>query len=182
MPVYTDLPVVPFYFSPNAEGFIRTIHESLDIRSILDVGAGHGGVFDCGYWTERKMDRRAACDIFYVRPMEGGWEIFEGVDSMRLSEYFQHKSFDYIQCMETLEHVDDPRKALEEMCKVARKLVVITSADEEHHRGPAQEASEKWNKHLKFKRQPKVQDMVELGFEVGVDNYNHRQLIAWKKL
>ena len=73
-------------------------------------------------------------------------------------------------------------KALEEMCKVARKLVVITSADEEHHRGTAQEDSEKWNKHLKFKRQPNVSGMKELGFRIAVDNYNQRQIIAWKIL
>lgn len=182
MPIYTDIPVLPFYFSPNAEEFIRTIHEPLNIKSILDVGAGHGGVFDYGYWTERPMERRVACDIFHVRPMEGGWETMVGVDVMRLTRHFPSGSFDYIQCIETLEHVDDPKKALEEMCVVARKLVVITSADEEHHRGPAQEESEKWNQHLKFKRQPQVQDMLGLGFQVGVDNYNQRQLIAWKKL
>lgn len=182
MPIYNDLPVLPFYFSTSAEEFIRTIHGPMDIKSILDVGAGHGGVFDYGYWTNKPMERRAACDIFHVRPMEGVWEVHIGVDAMKLSEHFPEKSFDYIQCMETLEHVDDPRKALEEMCKVARKLVIITSADEEHHRGPAQEAIEKWNEHLKFKCQPKVKDMLDLGFKVGVDNYNQRQLIAWKTL
>lgn len=182
MPVYTDLPVLPFYSSPSKEEFIRTLHAGIEIRSILDCGAGHGGVFDFGYWTERPMDRRAACDIFHVRPMEGEWEAHVGVDVMRLSGHFSPKSFDYIQCMETLEHVEDPKKALEEMCIVARKLVVITSADEEHHRGPAQEAIEKWNEHLKFKLQPKVEDMINLGFNVGVDNFSRRQLVAWKTL
>lgn len=182
MPIYKDLKVLPLYFSPTIEEFIRTIHDKLEIKSILDVGAGHGGVFDYGYWTAKPMERRVACDIFHVRPMEGGWEIKTGVDVINLSEHFGSKSFDYIQCMETLEHVDNPRKALEEMCRVAKKLVIITSADEEHHRGQAQEDIEKWNEHLKFKCQPSVNDLKDLGFEVGVDNYNQRQLIAWKKI
>lgn len=181
MPIY-DLPTVPYYFDPGPEVFVRTLHEPLGVRSILDVGAGHGGVFDYGYWDGRDMDRREACDIHWIRPMSDRWTTKIGVDAQELTKHYEEKSFDYVQCTEVLEHVPDPTAALKEFIKVARKLVFITSADEMHHMGAEQEAVEKVNKHQKYILQPSVKDLVNLGFTVRVDNYNQRQLIAWKFL
>lgn len=168
------------------ERAIRKLHEHLVIESILDVGAGHGGVFDKAHWDARLHNiptaKKEACDIEWIRPMEGGWTTKLKVDACNLTASYPEKSFDLVQCFECLEHVPDPRRALEEMIKVARKLVIMTSADEAHHTGPEQDAIEKVNPFQKYIKQPSVADLRDLGFEVRMDLWSNRQLIAWKVL
>lgn len=178
MPIYSNLPLADYY--PKPERFIRKLYAGLKVESVLDVGAGHGGVFDCGYLTDLQMTRREACDIHWIRPMDSAWATRVGVDAERLTSYYDEKSFDLVQCMEVLEHMPNPLKALEQFCEVARKIVVITSADEEHHRGDEQVAIEKINPYQKYVGQPSVDGMRDLGFTVMVDNLTRRQLIAWK--
>ena len=180
MPVYENVPTVEYYYNP--EPRIRSLLEPLNIRSILDVGAGHGGVFDFGYWTERDMEAREACDIFWMRDMGEKWKTRIGVDACQLTSHYPEKSFDFVQCCEVLEHIEDNRKALEEMCKVARKAVFITSADESQHRGPEQAAIEKFNTAQKYIGQPKIADLIELGFDTRVEHLERKQIIAWKFL
>lgn len=177
MPIYKDLPQFPFY--PDKEKSIRKLHEHLPILSMADISAGHGGVFDNDYWQRKQLDRRVATDLFWLKPMAPEWEQVLKVDVQDMHQ-FADKSFDYVQCLETLEHVPDTFKALKELCRIARKMVLITSADEMHHVGEEQEAIEKINPNQKYICQPKVADLKKLGFVVNVDNYNQRQLIAWR--
>lgn len=177
MPVYPDLEVVQLF--PEPEKFWRSLHEPLGIQSVLDVGSGHSGVHDCGYWTARPMSRRATCDIFRCRDLPGTWEATNGVDVLSLSDWYTPRSFDLVQCLECLEHVEDSRLALEQLIVVARKIVIVSSADEMHHRGPGQEAAEAANVHQRYVGQPAVRDLLELGFTVKVEA-GQRQLLAWK--
>lgn len=178
MPTYPNEKTCNYY--PNPEQFWRGIHEPLGITSILDVGAGHGGVLDYGYWTERKDVVKEACDIYWIRPMDSSWGTRVGVDVTELSKHYPPKSFDLVQCFETLEHVEDSDKALEELCKVAKKLVIVSSADESHHWGSEQERIEKFNKNQAYIQQPSVATMKKLGFEVRVEHLEIKQLVAWK--
>lgn len=180
MPIYNDVPTFDYY--PNPELRARSLHAHIDCRSILDVGAGHGGVFDKEFWDKRDMDTREACDIFWIRPMGPGWFTKTKVDACELTKHYPEKSFDFVQCIETLEHIPDSAKALRELCKIATKFIFITSADEGHHRGPEQAAIEKINEHQKYVVQPSVKVMKELGFDVRVETTVKRQLIAWKYL
>lgn len=178
MPVYEDVNTFEYYYNPEEK--MRKIYGDLDIKSILDVGAGHGGVFDFGYWTNKQMERREACDLNWIRDMGIGWETKIGVNVENLTDFYPEKSFDIVQCIETLEHVPNTRKALEELCKVAKKFVFITSADESHHWGPEQEAIEKINPYQKYILQPSIDDLKELGFEVYVEHLERKQIVAWK--
>jgi len=172
MPLYPDLPVVVF-----SENYLRTLLHDVQVTSLLDVGAGHGGVYDYHHWDAAPLARREACDIHWIRPMSAQWTLRLGVDAQQLP-YADH-AFDVVQCMEVLEHVEDPRRALEELVRVAKKFVVISSADETHHQGPEQEAIEKVNVHQKYIRQPRVEDLQQLGFMVCIGE-NRRHLFAWK--
>lgn len=176
--IFDKLPRIDLGTAP--EQFWRSIHGHMPIDSILDVGSGHSGVHDCGYWTDRQMTRKASCDIFSCRPSPPCWEIHEGVDACKLVDHFGPKSFDLVQCMECLEHIVDSRTALEQLCAVAKKLAMISSCDEYWHAGPGQEYYESINKYQKYVGQPLVSDLLELGFEVAVDNHSLRQLLAWK--
>lgn len=181
MPIYENIPTVDMSFP---EGFIRSLHADLNIESILDVGAGHGGVFDMAYWTDGpRSDRvieRAACDIHWIRPMPPSWATATNVDVHELTDHYLPRHFDLVQCMEVLEHVSNPRLALEQLIAVANKVVIFTSCDEWHHQGDEQEAIEKINPHQAYIKQPSLEDLQELGFTVRVDAGTRRQLIGWK--
>lgn len=178
MPVYNDVQTMDYY--PDPELKKREIFKDLKFESILDVGAGHGGVFDIAFWeNDSNVKIREACDIHWIRPMSNLWTIKLGVDVTKLDEHYAENSFDYVQCIETLEHVPNSRLALEQLKKVAKKAVFITSADETHHEGPEQEAIEKINKFQAYVKQPAVQDLIDLGFEVRVEKQHKRQLVAW---
>jgi SAM-dependent methyltransferase len=162
---------------------------SYEIRSILDVGSGHGGVYDYDFWTCAPLRKRGTCDIHAVREMSSKWKTKAGVDVQRLTDFYKPDSFDLVQCMETLEHVPDSRAALEQLCAVARRMVLITSDDELHHgydeQGRFHEESEqaryqRENPYQRYIRQPSVGDLRELGFEVSVEAEGRRQLIAWR--
>jgi SAM-dependent methyltransferase len=193
MPEYPDLPTILMH--PHPELVIRRVIDLFagleEIDSVLDVGSGHGGVFDYDYWRRADLSRRATCDIHSVREMSEEWETQSGVDVEQLSDTYPPASFDYVQCMEVLEHVPDSRTALEQLNLVARKLVVITSADELHHGydsfGNFDETSEqarieRINPHQRYIRQPRVSDLRDLGFAVFVERTARRQLIAWKAI
>lgn len=181
MPIYTDVP--PFDYYPHPEQKVNGpdgIFKGVTRRSILDVGAGHGGVFDIGYWDGRTdVVRKEACDIHWIRPMPPSWVTKVGVDVCELDKHYRADEFDFVQCCEVLEHVPDTRRALEQLVRVAKHAVFISSADEMHHVGPEQAAIEKINKHQAYIAQPKISDLKELGFEVRVTSDAMRQIVAW---
>ena len=177
MPVYTDVEPIKYYYNP--EWFCQSLHANLGIQSILDVGAGHGGVFDAGYWNPKQVNK-VACDMAFIRPLDPSWKVQLGVDCTKLSEHFGEKSFDMVQCLETLEHIPNNRKALEELIRVARKIVFITSCDEGHHAGPLYDESVKHNPYNAYTGQPKIKDLIDLGFHTHVEHFECRQIVAWK--
>lgn len=178
MPIYENVKTIQYY--PNPELICRELFKNIKIESILDVGAGHGGVFDLEYWENKNLIKKEACDIHWIREMPTGWNTKIGVDVQELTKHYNEKSFDFVQCLETLEHVPNSRLALEQLVKVAKKIVFITSADEIHHLGPEQEAIEKINKYQTYIKQPSIEDLLDLGFEVRIEEKQKRQIIAWK--
>lgn len=177
MPLYHHLPVLDF--NEVLLRAVRDVQLTAPVTSVLDVGAGHGGVYDYGYWDAQPMVRREACDLHWIRPMSERWVTRLGVDVHELP--YATREFDVVQCMEVLEHVENPRRALEELVRVARYFVVVSSADEMHHQGPEQEAIERSNPHQRYIAQPTVEDLHACGFHVCVGP-DRRQLIAWKVL
>lgn len=178
MPIYSNLSTID-YSKP--EAFVRSLWGHLNIESVLDVGAGHGGVFDYGFLDAHpRIIYREACDIHWIREMGPKWITKIGVDIQELSKHYTPCQFDMVGAFEILEHVADPRKALEQLCHVANKFVVITSGDETSHVGEEQAAIEKINPHQAYIAQPKVSDLLDLGFTVRVDEVTRRRLIAWR--
>lgn len=152
--------------APSIEACLQQFYDPLEIKSVLDVGAGHSGVFDKAYWERRALSKRVACDIFWIRPMEGPWEIIVPVDVHTLVDTFKPDSFDWVQCMETLEHVENPEAAILQIMQVCRVGAMVTSMGIGHHLGPEQEAIEKTNPHQAFRRQPDPEFMLDHGWQV----------------
>lgn len=114
--------------------FFRTI-ESLsrrDSRSVLEVGCGAG--YSLVHLRKFFDDGTAfsACDIDpeLVRlAKEKNPSISCDVASIYELPYGD-KSFDTVVCLEVLEHLDDPEKALSELARVAKKYVIISTPHE----------------------------------------------------
>lgn len=179
MPVYNDVETIDYY--PHPEQTARSVTgPTACYESVLDVGTGHGGVFDLDRWEQSPhVKRKAGCDMFWIRELPPGWETKLGVDACDLVSHYGENSFDFVQCCEVLEHIPDNKTALEQLVKVARKAVFITSADEVHHIGPEQDEIEKFNKYQAYVGQPKIEDLKRLGFQIRVDSDSKRQIIAW---
>jgi len=173
---------------PSPETTVRGMIDVLvgldQIDSILDVGSGHGGVFDHGFWTQAHLSHRGTCDIHAVREMKRGLGY-----TRRRRRPAAHRllagriASDLVQCMEVLEHVPDSRTALEQLCAVARRLVIITSDDELVHGYNAhgdfddtsvQAQMERINPYQRYVAQPRVSDLHELGFAVFVERMGRR--------
>ncbi len=103
-----------------------------DSESVLEVGCGAGySLVDLQkFFKENTLF--SACDIDpeLVRLAK---EKNPGVNCEVASIYelpYEDKSFDTVVCLEVLEHLEDPRKALSELARVSKKYVIISTPNE----------------------------------------------------
>lgn len=111
------------------KGFFSTLDGLLPTecpRAILEVGLGEGEV------TERVRQRYPTARIVGIDlpdpELAAAWSerslaaAFADISSLP----FARKSFDLVLAIEVLEHVPDPRAALQELARVARHSVVLS--------------------------------------------------------
>ncbi len=103
----------------------KRVRKYLYGSSVLDVGCGYGDFLklinpnhQIG-GTEVNKERVDYCNQVL------------GQNAIRLANLderldFEDNSFDTVVCLEVLEHLEDPEKALKELVRVARKRVIIT--------------------------------------------------------
>lgn len=100
--------------------------------SLLDVGCGEGFISNFLYDNLDGI-QITACD-FFVEALSKAKEAnqrsicFEQADIMALK--YADKSYDVVMATEVLEHLEDPRKALAELMRVARRAVVLSVPNE----------------------------------------------------
>ncbi|MCM1323609.1 MAG: class I SAM-dependent methyltransferase [Acetobacter sp.] len=100
--------------------------------SLLDVGCGEG--FIANFLYDNLADTQiTACDFFYealIKAKEGNTRsiCFEQADIMMLK--YPENSYDVVIATEVLEHLENPKKALAELMRVARRAVVVSVPSE----------------------------------------------------
>ena len=114
-------------------------------RSVLDVGTGHSGVFDFWNWESRDLELKARLDVHSIRPdIPDSWlkVIADGADMP-----FEDNIFDVVQSTETLEHVPPEKwdKFLDELCRVSKDLIYLTTSAQSEHLGKEQKRYEQAN-------------------------------------
>jgi SAM-dependent methyltransferase len=97
--------------------------------SILDVGCGTG--VQASYWKTKGFDRVEGCDIgihFASEYMSRGIP-FKTVDlnSEDLVLPYSDNEFDIVTCSHVLEHIKYPKIVVEELVRVSKDLVILTS-------------------------------------------------------
>ncbi|MFQ6618019.1 MAG: class I SAM-dependent methyltransferase [Fidelibacterota bacterium] len=94
--------------------------------SVLDVGCGDGVL--CSIYKRDWAERVTGIDISssrisYARDHFDKIDYFEG-DIYSLP--FKSNSFELVSCVEVLEHIEDPRKGLEELARVSASHILVT--------------------------------------------------------
>jgi ubiquinone/menaquinone biosynthesis C-methylase UbiE len=100
------------------------------IKSLLDVGAAEGYKAQLSK-TLLGIGKVECCDLS-AEAAKRAKEIF-GIKSRQADIHslpYKDREFDAVLCSETLEHVYDQQKALEEILRVAGKIVIITVPNE----------------------------------------------------
>lgn len=97
---------------------LKVIHES-GAKNLLDVGCGRG------YWLNLLSDitkiELTGCDFYDTVYLKRAGYVKANIEELP----FASKSYDVVTCSHTLEHTRNLEKAVAELKRVARKLVVI---------------------------------------------------------
>lgn len=125
----TDNPVVQrligrFY------AHLRSVVEPLGAESLLDAGCGEGE-------TLARMDGLLPDDVFAVDLSEAAVQFTaarfptievgcHSIDNLP----FDNDNFDLVLCLEVLEHLEDPGAALDELARVSRRNVIVSTPHE----------------------------------------------------
>lgn len=105
--------------------------ERLRPKAVLDVGCGEG------FTLNRFRKANIGKDLIGVdtsqRAIELGRKQFPHLNLKEGSAYklpFKDNTFDLVLCLEVLEHLENPEKALEELCRVSKKYCIISVPNE----------------------------------------------------
>lgn len=107
----------------------------IDIKSALDVGCGEGYIIK----YLRKHNNK-----IYIEGVDISEEVLEiaqklnpGVKFSKGSIYnlkYRHTSFDVVLAIEILEHLEEPKKAIEELKRVSKKYIILSVPNEPYFR------------------------------------------------
>ncbi len=128
---YTESGLIGGFLVRNFFNKIKSVSPK-DSDSVLEVGCGAGySLLDLQKFFPKNTSF-GACDIDpeLVRlAKEKNPNVKCGVCSIYDLPY-EDKSFDTVICLEVLEHLEDPEKALSELARVSRKHVIISTPNE----------------------------------------------------
>jgi len=101
------------------------------VDSILDVGCGEG--FTLNRLKEHGIGKRLEGIEYLKDAIELGKKTYPDIKITEGSIYdlpYKDNSFDLVLCTEVLEHLDDPRKALQQLIRVSKKYLVVSVPNE----------------------------------------------------
>lgn len=123
-------PLKRFFIKRFLERVARTI-SVLNPENILDAGCGEG--FVLGYLKKQGLTPDLTGVDVSETALSAGLSIFPGLKLMKGSLYelpFADESFDIVLCLEVLEHLAAPEKAIEEIFRVSKKYCLVSVPNE----------------------------------------------------
>lgn len=103
----------------------------LKVISVLDVGCGEG--FTLKQFEDKKIGKNLVGVDNLRTAISIGKKIHPNLDLSKGDVYnleFADSSFDLVLCTEVLEHLEDPKKAINEMKRVSKKYLVFSVPNE----------------------------------------------------
>lgn len=95
--------------------------------TVLEVGCGEGLLAQHLIGVGPRPSRFVACDLELDRVAPGLDPAIEFVQASIYDLPFAANSFDVVVCCEVLEHLEDPRRGLAELARVAGRRVLIST-------------------------------------------------------
>lgn len=114
------------YFST----FIKEL-KKLNIESVLDVGCGEG--FILNKLKQEKIGQKWEGIDYSKDAIEIGQNLHPSLNLNIGSIYksgYKDNSFDLVICTEVLEHLEDPKKALNEALRISKKYILLSVPNE----------------------------------------------------
>src|SRR3989344_6097785 len=123
-------PLKKFFIKKFLERTAKVIF-SLRSQNILDVGCGEG--FVLGHLKKRGFAANLTGVDISEEAISAGLAIFPGLNLVKGSVYnlpFADDYFDVVMCLEVLEHLAEPEKALQELVRVSKKYCLVSVPNE----------------------------------------------------
>lgn len=105
--------------------------KSVNPTSILDVGCGEG--FSLCKLSEYKIGEKLEGIDYSKEAISTGKKLFPGLLLKQGNVYnlpYKDNAFDLILCTEILEHLENPKKALQEILRVSKKYILVSVPNE----------------------------------------------------
>jgi 2-polyprenyl-3-methyl-5-hydroxy-6-metoxy-1,4-benzoquinol methylase len=106
---------------------VTTLYRSAGAKSVLEVGCGEGKLADHLVRSAPRPERFLATDLSLERQAPDIDPMIEFAEASVYDLPFETGSFDLVLCCEVLEHLERPREALDEVARVARNFVLIST-------------------------------------------------------
>lgn len=106
---------------------VTRLYRSTEAKSVLEVGCGEGKLADHLVRSGPRPARFVATDLSLERQDPDIDPMIEFAEASVYELPFETGSFDLVLCCEVLEHLDSPREALDEVARVARDFVLIST-------------------------------------------------------
>ena len=126
----TQNPVSRFFFNNFKQVLLAQVKE-IRPHAILDVGAGEG--FTLEMFRENHIGERLEGIEYMDEALKFAKRLHPQVKIKKGNIYelpYAANSFDLVICNEVLEHLDDPKKALNELKRVAKKYLILSVPNE----------------------------------------------------
>lgn len=106
---------------------LATLYRDIDADTVLEVGCGEGKLADHLLRAGRRPTRFVATDISLARRAPTLDPLLEFQEASAYELPFADASFDLVVCCEVMEHLSDPARALQEIARVARRRVLLST-------------------------------------------------------
>lgn len=123
-------PLKQFFFN-NFERDLISLVAPLRPQKILDAGCGEG--FTLSKFHELKIGEQLEGIDFSEDAIGIGHKLYPYLNIRQADIYnlsYRNNSFDLVTCMEVLEHLENPKKALKEVVRVSSKYILLTVPNE----------------------------------------------------